>query len=427
MTLTQEAHVERVFHAALAPAARTAYLAQAYAADPVIQSAVERLLNCHDRAAARLAILGGAAAATGRLGRYRVLALLGQGGMGEVDRVLDTRLDREVGLKLLPAAFAKDADCLLPQEMPGTEKVWKAVLVLLALGLVGPEPDGLLGQLEVKLDAHGNVTIDEHCQTNVPKIYAAGAMSRSPALVVWAIADRQKAARSDDLHLMGEMLLPVTATAGSEKRNALDLNPNSADVHHKYAHHLIHLGRTERAIAEIRKAEELDPTDGFIATNVSPVLFFARRYDEAIEQARRAIELNPDSGPMYNWIIRAYEMKGDEQAAFAAILRRAEGNGVGADDIAGLKAAVAAGGLKDYWRRQLDHLLGRKKSRYVAQYSIALNYARLGEKEQALMQLQRAIEDRNYYLTALNAEPLWDSYRADPRFVALVRRVGLEP
>ncbi|MCI0524327.1 MAG: hypothetical protein L0Y75_03615 [Acidobacteria bacterium] len=56
-----------------------------------------------------------------------------------------------------------------------------------------------------------------------------------------------------------------------------------------------------------------------------------------------------------------------------------------------------------------------------------MQYARLGQKEQALARLQKAVEDRNVFVVALNVEPLADSYRADPRFVALVRQVGLKP
>jgi eukaryotic-like serine/threonine-protein kinase len=217
----------------------------------------------------------------------------------------------------------------------------------------------------------------------------------------------------------------VGAEAGHKR--SIELNPNSADVRHAYAFYLTYMGRFERAIPEIRKAEELDPTSTWFGRNVAQVLFFARRYDEAIEQSRRVIDLNPNSGAVYAWIIRALEMKGDDQIAFAAYLKRAEANEAGPDEIVEMKAAFASGGLKGYRRWELDRRLKREKSGYVPQLSIAALYAELGEKEQVLARLQWAVEDRNLYVVALNVDPLWDSYRSDPRFMALVQRVGLAP
>jgi glutamate synthase (NADPH/NADH) small chain len=94
------------------------------------------------------------------------------------------------------------------QEIAGTERVWPAQLVLLAMGFLGPEKDGLLAQLGVELDARGNVKIDENYATSVAGVFAAGDMSRGQSLVVWAIHDGRAAARGVDLHLMGETQLP---------------------------------------------------------------------------------------------------------------------------------------------------------------------------------------------------------------------------
>jgi glutamate synthase (NADPH/NADH) small chain len=94
------------------------------------------------------------------------------------------------------------------REVPGTEKVWPADLVLLAMGFLGPEKEGLLAELGVKLDARGNVVTDADKQTSVPKVFAAGDMSRGQSLIVWAIAEGRDAARGVDKFLMGETLLP---------------------------------------------------------------------------------------------------------------------------------------------------------------------------------------------------------------------------
>jgi glutamate synthase (NADPH/NADH) small chain len=94
------------------------------------------------------------------------------------------------------------------KEKPGTEKVWPAELVLLAMGFVGPEKEGLLGDLGVKLDARGNVAVDDNKATSVDGVFAAGDMSRGQSLIVWAIQEGRAAARGVDQYLMGETLLP---------------------------------------------------------------------------------------------------------------------------------------------------------------------------------------------------------------------------
>ena len=94
------------------------------------------------------------------------------------------------------------------REVPGTEREWPAQMVLLALGFLGPETDGLLSQLGVLINERGNVEVDQEQMTIVPKVFAAGDMTRGQSLVVWAIADGRSAAKGVDKYLMGETVLP---------------------------------------------------------------------------------------------------------------------------------------------------------------------------------------------------------------------------
>lgn len=94
------------------------------------------------------------------------------------------------------------------KEVPGTEKDWPTQLVLLAMGFLGPEKNGMLDSLGVKLDARGNVECNEEYQTSVPGVFAAGDMRRGQSLVVWAIHEGREAARAVDKHLMGLSHLP---------------------------------------------------------------------------------------------------------------------------------------------------------------------------------------------------------------------------
>jgi glutamate synthase (NADPH) small chain len=95
-----------------------------------------------------------------------------------------------------------------PREIPGSRREWPAQLILLAMGFLGPETDGLLSQLGVTIDERGNVRVNEDKMTSVPGVFAAGDMARGQSLVVWAIADGRRGAKGVDKYLMGETTLP---------------------------------------------------------------------------------------------------------------------------------------------------------------------------------------------------------------------------
>jgi glutamate synthase (NADPH/NADH) small chain len=90
---------------------------------------------------------------------------------------------------------------LHPRTLRGTKREWRAQMVLLALGFLGSETEGLLSQLGIAINERGNVVVDSDQMTTVPKIFAAGDMSRGQSLVVWAIADGRRAARGIDRYL----------------------------------------------------------------------------------------------------------------------------------------------------------------------------------------------------------------------------------
>lgn len=94
-------------------------------------------------------------------------------------------------------------------EIPGSEKEWKADLVLLALGFVGPERHNVVHALGVELDGRGNIQCDENYRTSIDNVFAAGDCRRGQSLIVWAISEGREAARCVDLHLMGESDLPT--------------------------------------------------------------------------------------------------------------------------------------------------------------------------------------------------------------------------
>jgi glutamate synthase (NADPH/NADH) small chain len=103
-------------------------------------------------------------------------------------------------------------------DIPGTEKVFPADLVLLAMGFVGPERKGMLEQFGVELDRMGNVKASPDRRTSVDKVFTAGDMARGQSLIVWAIAEGRHAAASIDQYLMGRTDLPRPLEHGNLAR-----------------------------------------------------------------------------------------------------------------------------------------------------------------------------------------------------------------
>src|SRR5262249_35076032 len=103
-------------------------------------------------------------------------------------------------------------------DIPGTETLYPADLVLLAMGFVGPERKGMLEQFGVALDRMGNVQADADKRTSVAKAFTAGDMTRGQSRIVWAIAEGRHAARSIDEFLMGRSDLPRPLAYGNHLR-----------------------------------------------------------------------------------------------------------------------------------------------------------------------------------------------------------------
>jgi glutamate synthase (NADPH/NADH) small chain len=109
---------------------------------------------------------------------------------------------------IVQVEWTRDNGRAVPREIPGTEQVLPAQMVLLALGFAGPE-SLLLDRLGIEKDANSNAKAEYgKYRTNIPKVFAAGDMRRGQSLVVWAINEGRGAARECDRYLMGETALP---------------------------------------------------------------------------------------------------------------------------------------------------------------------------------------------------------------------------
>ncbi len=214
-------------------------------------------------------------------------------------------------------------------------------------------------------------------------------------------------------------------TSEKEYRRAIELNPNYATAHHWYAEHLMWLGRFDEALSESERARQLDPLSLIIATDHGAILYYSRQYDRAIEQLRLVLRKDPTFGRAAGIITSAYVEKGMFAQALsdAETLRRLYGEGPAYWMT--LTYIYGRAGQLERARHQLEKL--EKLSRHGQVDPVSMTWAHLGmgNKEEALADLEKAYSEHFSMLTTLKVEPGYDPLRSDPRFQDLLRRVGL--
>ncbi len=207
-----------------------------------------------------------------------------------------------------------------------------------------------------------------------------------------------------------------------EFRRAIELNPGFAWAHFWCGRYLTWMGRYDEGTAELQRAKQLDPLSPFISIEMGLPAFFMHRYDEAIENARKTVEMNPSFFFAHYVLGDQYVQKGDYASAITELqtaLRLENSPTI----LAGLGRAYAAAGETTKTNSILHELSMRT---YPPPYDIALIYCVMGKKNQAFDWLEKAYEDRNDALIWLKGDPRMDPLRSDPRFISLIRKLGLD-
>ncbi|MEP6819910.1 MAG: protein kinase [bacterium] len=212
-------------------------------------------------------------------------------------------------------------------------------------------------------------------------------------------------------------------------RRAIELNPKFAEAYGHYAISLIRLGRNEEALAIGQRAVELEPLSLRVNQGWARILFYARQYDRAIDLFRKTLELDPNFPPAHEWLGYVYEQKGMQREAVTEWSRALSLSGA-SEQASSLERTYATSSFEAAVRalgqQRLDKLNERmKRNAYVPAFEYVAAYTRLGDKEQALVWLDKAVQERNHFALDVKVNPLYDKLRDDPRFQDIVRRVGL--
>lgn len=212
---------------------------------------------------------------------------------------------------------------------------------------------------------------------------------------------------------------------GRHFERAIELSPNYEIALSFYSFYLAYMGRPEEALAFAERARHLDPVSPNAQMNLGIVLYFARRYDEAITEVEETLELAPDFGPAHVMLGRIYDAKGMPDRAVEE-LERAQGLlGPRPDVITPHAYVLARAGRRREALAMTDRLRRFTKPRDPSPFRIAMVHIGLGDTDRAFEWLQKAFEARDWQMALLKVEPAFDALRSDPRFAALVERVGL--
>jgi TolB-like protein/DNA-binding winged helix-turn-helix (wHTH) protein/Flp pilus assembly protein TadD len=212
--------------------------------------------------------------------------------------------------------------------------------------------------------------------------------------------------------------------AEREFRRALELDHNYAPAHHWYSMFLAVEARKQEALAEAEKAYKLDPLSPVVGANLAKILDESGQDDNAIEQSKRTLDLEPNSAVTHAVLGVVYQGKKMYPEAIAEY-KRALQLGGSAGEIRGyLGYTYAVSGD----RSEAERMIAELKALWPGQTRVALDlagvFAGLGDKEKALYWLKRAQEKHVSDLIGIRQDSRFIDLRSDPRFQALVQKVG---
>jgi TolB-like protein/DNA-binding winged helix-turn-helix (wHTH) protein/Flp pilus assembly protein TadD len=214
-------------------------------------------------------------------------------------------------------------------------------------------------------------------------------------------------------------------SAGKEFQRAIELNPSYATAPHWYAWHLSVLGRYNEAIAEMRRAKDLDPLSLIINADLAELLLITHLYDDSIQQSRKTIEMDPNFALAHNQLGLAYLKQQILDGAIAELQKAVRLSGSSPTCVANLASAYVVSGKRNDAEKLLGDLKKRSNPAFSHASEIAVIYAALGDRDQAMNWLEKAYEER--FNPSVLLRPGFDPLRSDPRFEGFVRRIGLPP
>jgi TolB-like protein/Tfp pilus assembly protein PilF len=216
------------------------------------------------------------------------------------------------------------------------------------------------------------------------------------------------------------------ATAEREFQKALEMNPNDAITHIRYgSNYLLRMGRTGEAVSELKRALELEPLSIVAGALLAETYIGDGQSDKALEQIRATENLEPGHNMTAYWLMVIYVSRGMYNEALqiteARLLK--EPNDQDSLGIAGY--IHAKNGEREKAEKILSRLREMSETQYVLDSYVAQIYGALGEKDKAFAELEKAYEQKDFFVPTMRTNPMFKDLRDDPRFDQIAKRAGL--
>jgi DNA-binding winged helix-turn-helix (wHTH) protein/Flp pilus assembly protein TadD len=212
--------------------------------------------------------------------------------------------------------------------------------------------------------------------------------------------------------------------ADQEFRRAIELNPNYSLAYTWDALYFAATGQTEQAVRQAAKAREIEPLSLLANRELGRAFYWNHEYDKAIANFRHTIELDPYWARGHTGLGMALLAEKDYAGGIQEFqeARKLSGSDAYLDGLIAY-SEVMSGNAKGA-RRILADLTDQSQNRYVPAFSVALVYLGLNQRDQAMDWLEKAYKDRSTYMVYAKVDPLLSPLRNEPRFIALISRMG---
>ena len=247
-----------------------------------------------------------------------------------------------------------------------------------------------------------------------------------------AEAAAKKALELDDLSAEAHLSMAAVqlfyrwnwVAAERESARAVELNPNAAEIHHLRSYALRPLNRMDEALQEQRKAMELDPFAR--PYQLGYALIRMRQFDAALNEARIRRDVQPNNADVHYLLFYVYLYKGMEKESEEELERYLQLAGE-KDQLAEQVQVYRRGGFRAVLEWKVDVLKRKAAKQYVSPTDFADAYALLGRKEETIRYLEESYQERAPHLVFLQSDPTLDFLHSDPRYRAIVNKMGLPP